>query len=195
MLVKNKQMDKLDGGGDWSLWFSLEGRTAHPYLAEAWGEGHVNFPPIDLVAAPEGVDSIPEVQKFAALREVLLAANIAGGQIQSTQSDCGIVERADGKKSAGAIFHLAFRDEGKNRTPVDLVQLAYRIESNLSRPSSQFSIRFTVEPYKSWHGKQGYWGLAVEFSGVGSDEASAWDAANEAAQVVATSLSELVVRD
>ena len=76
-------------GKGWGIHVSSESRTAMPYLEEAWGESHYNFPYVNLVDSPNQIDALPEVIQFPGLAKVLRAANDIRSYLITTQCEIG----------------------------------------------------------------------------------------------------------
>jgi hypothetical protein len=153
----------------WELRYSDEATTAHPFKPETWrdegGNLRVNHPTLDLVADPELITSLPEVEFFPPLRHVLTAVNVSTQVFRSTQSTSGVhTNAARSRFEAGANVHIAYREEERNKWPCNLADAGLAISSHLPVRSVEGArIILTVEPYKSWHLRQGYFGLSLNF--------------------------------
>jgi hypothetical protein len=153
----------------WELRYSDEATTAHPYKPEIWRDENnntrVNHPPLDLVAEPEQIDALPEVIKFPPLKHVLMAVTVETDVFRSTQSTAGIqTNAARSWFEAGANLHIAYRKEELNRWPCNLADAGFWICESLPEGSETGAkIVLTVEPYKSWHMRLGYFGLSLNF--------------------------------
>lgn len=181
-------MVRLYEGQRWVVLRSFSARTAHPYDSEVRENGLINHPSLDLVASPDLVDRVPEIAEFPGLRAVLCAANHPEGEVRSTQCAPGLVQRSDGKISAGAVVNLALLHDTANLDPSNLIDLAARIAQALGPLDESLGVRLIVEPYRSWQGQDGYWSVALEFAGIGDDKQSAWAAAHRCADLVAEAI-------
>lgn len=188
----------VEKGKDWWLFRSSDAGTAHPFIAEAREDGSYNHPAIDLVLQPERVCEIPEVQDFPTLGRVLNAANAPFSLLRSTACDAKLLDADASKnggypKAAGGWVKLAYRLDWHNQDASKLLSLAKMIQGEMLMPDVPFAIRYTVSPYRSWHGREGegFHGLGLDFVGKGLDAESAWEAATEGGERVADALAKV----
>lgn len=130
---------------------------------------------------------------FPPLEHLLQAANVRNPALLSTACDHGIVDTnvAGYLRSAGAIMHVAFREDELNRRPELLLGLGEKIaESILWDAHPALRLQLTVEPYKNWKGHlNAYFGLAIEFAGLGDDDAAALAESGHLASCVADAIA------
>lgn len=186
----------VEKGKGWWLYTSADAETAHPFDSEIRDDGSVNHPAIDLVLCPGRVAEIPEVQTFPTLGRVLSAANAPLSLLRSTACDANLLDADPTKnggypKAAGAWVQLAYRLDWHNQEADKLLALARMIQADICMPDVPFAIRYTVSPYRSWHGHEGFHGLGLEFVGKGHDADSAWKIAAEGGELVAAAVAKV----
>lgn len=179
----------------WKVRLSDEGRTAHPYCTEVWGDGFHNHPAVDLVKHPEMICLLPEIKEFPALGRLLVAANVMNKRLRTTACSPGAIacipKRCNGfTRAAGALIHVALRDDPMNKQRQNLVDFAHALVQAIEwTEMPDLWVTLTVEPYKSWHGMTGFYGLAFEFSACAHDDDAAWKKARAYAHRLATAIA------
>lgn len=192
----------IEHGPNWAIYMSTDAQTAHPFRSEP-SEGGFNHPAIDLVLSPGRVKEIPEVQFFPTLGKILTAANAPFSLLRTTACDAKLLEISDTTKNggyskvAGTWVQLAYRLDWHNQESSKLVSLARMIQREIVIPHIPFSARYTVSPYRSWHGREneGFYGLALDLAGKGHDAGSAWAAATEGCERVAAAVAKIGTSD
>lgn len=184
----------LKSDTQWFAYLSDEERTAHPYMTEVWGDGHCNHPFIDLVAQPDAIAQLPEVVEFPALALLLAAANGTNDLLMTTACHPGTCEHPPTPegftRSAGALVYLALRDEARNKDPQTLIALARELVQAIDWAQvPDLRLLLTIEPYKSWRDRPGYYGLAFEFHALANDNVEAWGKAAAYSPVLAAAIA------
>lgn len=187
-------VERADG---WALHISSQATTAHPLRHELRDDGTQCYPAIDLVLFPDRVNQIPEVRALPVLATLLSCANAAWSLLRTTACDASQRPVEDPSCNggypyvAGAWIHLAYRLEWHNQTEENLLALSRMIQAKFHAPPLPYGVRCTVSPYRSWFGRQGYYGLGLEFVGKGSDTESALIAGTATGEALAKALAHV----
>ena len=170
-----------------------------PYEGRVRSNGSEIFDWIDPRERPDRIDTIPEARDWPGMQALLRVANLPGAGFITTGCDSGSYVTKDENGAevhvAGGYVMFTFESQEQNADAESLVGLAQSIRARLRPPAEYVRGRFVfnIEPYKSFFGSEGCFGLSIDAEGNGETAASAGENFNTAAQIVADSLNECIV--
>jgi hypothetical protein len=170
-----------------------------PYEGRVRSNGSEIFDWIDLRDRPDLICTIPEARDWPGMQALLRVANLPDAGFITTGCDSGSYVAKDENGSeihvAGGYVMFTFESTEQNADAESLFGLAQSIRAGLRPPAEHVRCRFdfNIEPYKSFFGSEGRFGLSIEAEGSGDTAASAGENFNAAAQIVANALNECIV--
>jgi hypothetical protein len=187
--MQDIELERIDRGEDWVIYRHDTARTAYPFMEEARTDGGYNHPSYDLTVRQDMIGQIPEVVRFPFLGPILEAANSRWSLLRTTACDAGALPR-DPRPSdeythcVGGMVVIAYRLDWHNTDPHKLTRLARMIVDAMDRLDPICRVRYIIEPYKSWHGKEEptHYNVTLEFAGLGYSREEALAAAETTAR-------------
>lgn len=196
--MKSVGLKMIDRGKGWAIYTSDTARTAFPFKEEAKVDGGYNHPCYDLTIRRDMIGQLPEVTRFPFMGPVLETVNSTWSLLRTTACDAGSLPRDPRPNDefthcVGGMVVIAYRLDWHNMEPDKLIRLARMIEDAMVRPDPVCRVRYIIEPYKSWRGREEptHYNVTLEFAGVGYSPEDALAAAETTAQSITTAISKV----
>lgn len=196
--MQNIELKMIDRGKGWTIYTGDTARTAFPFAEEARADGGYNHPCHDLTVRKDMIGQLPEVTRFPFMGPMLEAVNSTWSLLRTTACDAGSLPRAPRPNDeythcVGGMVVIAYRLNWHNTDPDKLTRLARMIVDATDRLDPVCRVRYIIEPYKSWHGKEEptHYNVTLEFAGVGYSHEEALVAAETTAQSITAAISKV----